>query len=91
MRGVTRINQSSVHRIVISTHTPRERRDNIEKSGVETYTDISTHTPRERRDKLPTDRSKAYADISTHTPRERRDNGSFLCVFAHIHFNSHAS
>ncbi len=60
----------------ISTHTPREGRDD-EISELQDAIIISTHTPREGRDECALKTSRV-SKISTHTPREGRD--STFCV-----------
>ena len=57
----------------ISTHSPREGRDNVPLFTSFVALTISTHSPREGRDLTAyTVRLPGYA-ISTHSPREGRD------------------
>ena len=50
MRGVTKVNFDCGQSHIISTHTPRERRDAAAAYRLFRLLIISTHTPRERRD-----------------------------------------
>ena len=73
VRGVTYQAQTNNQiNALISTHTPRERRD-WPATTTTGRTRISTHTPRERRDLYAVEGAYALLWISTHTPRERRD------------------
>ena len=74
MRGATRARTRTEVESHISTHAPREGRDQDDGDGERAEAEISTHAPREGRDVVYTVFHFVVHIISTHAPREGRDD-----------------